>query len=189
MNLRVPQGPSERISNRRYNCAGFALQLVAVSDLDAILRPAFIPRPGSRETHRRSWFRSQRHDIHIVLIRTKKRIPGGAVRRNRAGRRAFEAFKTCIQRLRMARKLRSLEDVVAVLIPTEEALTQPMENLVIDAAKALRALGLGTSEHVEKAVAMASPHRQQQEPPPPPPSSKRNEKTSPPRRRRHTDLH
>lgn len=110
------------------------------------------PSSQSKHTDPKTWLPSAclrqptirgKHDVHFTCVRFKKRIPGGAVQRNRAARRIFQAFRTCIQRHGLGEALWSRPDFVAVLFPTGLSLTLPMDELVEQASRALRALDRG----------------------------------------------
>ncbi|CAO1635719.1 unnamed protein product [Sympodiomycopsis kandeliae] len=152
------------LSSRRANCSAFTAHLKHVHNFEASMRPSFIPLPVLPETHKRSSLRPPDHtrEIRVVMIRTKKRIPGGAVVRNRTSRRVFEAFKTCIQRRNMARQLLAHAGAVLVLIPTKEAYERPMDLLVEDAKEALTFLNLGDTNQKQS----SSSNRQHSKRPP-----------------------
>lgn len=143
-NFMKPSRNPPSLSNRRANCSAFMAHLKHVNNLAEAIRPSFIPLPVLPESHKGSALRPPDHtkEIRVVMIRTKKRIPGGAVVRNRTSRRVFEAFKTCIQRRNMARQLLSVEGALLVILPTKEAYERPMDLLVEDAKEALISLNL-----------------------------------------------
>lgn len=116
----------------------FISSFKTVPGLKRMLRVNYLPEP-SKETHKASWFppKDRPEEVRICIFRTKKRLGKLAAVRGRAGRRALEAFKWCFQREGYHKGVTVADEVVLLVIPSQEALVKPMEELIKEARTAL----------------------------------------------------